>query len=352
LNFLGPDFEKARLAGTVDVTSLATTFDSNPLAPYITDPLSSLSQSTIHQYRDPSAQFHVPFPQFSSFAGDSPPIANSIYHAAQFRVEKGFSNGLQFLMTYAVSKSIDDASATDDSISWLGGGFQGNTISVQNPNNLKAERALSVFDIPQVLQFSYVYALPVGRGKHFGGNMSPVVNGFVGGWQLSGILRFNNGRPIVMVQSEGSNIPTYGSLRPTLVAPLKVNHTSEQSMLNNYFLNACDDGNTCADGSTGGQSGSALLVTPSYTLGNAPRTYGGVRQPGAKVASMTLFKEFPMASIREGMRMEFRMEAFNVFNHPEFGSVDSGLGDGSFGTITSTVDGSQRQLQLGLKLYF
>jgi hypothetical protein len=52
------------------------------------------------------------------------------------------------------------------------------------------------------------------------------------------------------------------------------------------------------------------------------------------------------------MRMEFRMEAFNVFNHPEFGSVDSGLGDGSFGTITSTVDGSQRQLQLGLKLYF
>src|SRR5262249_4487827 len=165
LNYLGPDFEKARLAGNVDVSSLATTFDANPLAPYITDPLSSLSQSTIHEYRDPNAPFHVPFPQFTSFSGDSPPIANSIYHAAQFRVEKGFSNGLQFLVTYAVSKSIDGASATDDSISWLGGGFQGGTISVQNPNNLKAERALSVFDIPQVLQFSYVYALPVGKGS-------------------------------------------------------------------------------------------------------------------------------------------------------------------------------------------
>jgi hypothetical protein len=357
LNFLGPNFEKARLAGTVDVASLATTFDANPFAPYITDPLSNLSQGTIHQYQDPNAPFHVPFPQFKNFSGDSPPIANSIYHAAQFRIEKGFSNGLEFLVTYAVSKSIDNASATDDSISWLGGGFQSNTISVQNPNNLKAERALSVFDIPQVLQFSYVYALPVGRGKHFGGNMSPVVNGFIGGWQLNGIWRFNNGRPVILVQTTNSRIPTYGDpnsggLRPTLNAPLKANHASELGMLNNYFSNACDVGNTCPDGSIGGAPGGALAETPSFSLGSAPRTYGGVRQPGSKVASMALFKEFPMASIREGMRMEFRMEAFNVFNHPQFGSVDTGLGDGSFGTITSTVDSSQRQLQLGLKLYF
>jgi hypothetical protein len=355
LNFLGPNYEAARLAGdpAADPGMLATTNDaSNPLAPYITDPLSSLSQSQIPIYLDPTNKFHVPFPQFTSFAGDSPPIANSIYHAAQFRVEKGFSNGLEFLATYTVSKSIDTASATDDSISWLGGGFQGGTISVQNPNNLKAERALSVFDIPQILQFSYVYALPVGRGKHFGGNMHPAADGIIGGWQLNGIWRFSSGRPIIMVQSEQSSIPTYGSLRPTLNAPLKKNTTSELGMLNSYFFNACDDGATCPDGSTGGAPGSPLAVTPSFTLGNAPRTYGGVRQPGTKVAAMALFKEFPMGKFREGMRMEFRAEVFNVFNHPQFGSVDSGLGDGSFGTITSTVDGSQRQMQLGLKLYF
>jgi hypothetical protein len=123
-------------------------------------------------------------------------------------------------------------------------------------------------------------------------------------------------------------------------------------MLNNYFFNASDDGNTCPDGSTGGAPGSPLAVTPSFTLGTAPRTYGGVRQPGTKEASMALFKEFPISRLREGTRLEFRAEVFNVFNHPQFGSVDSGLGDGSFGTITSTVDGSQRQMQLGLKLYF
>jgi hypothetical protein len=120
-------------------------------------------------------------------------------------------------------------------------------------------------------------------------------------------------------------------------------------MLTNYFSNACDIGNTCADGSTGGAG--ALAVTPSFTLGNAPRTYGGVRQPGTKIASMALFKEFPLGIVRDGMRLEFRAEAFNVFNHPQFGSVDTSLGGGSFGTISSLAQ-SMRQMQLGLKLYF
>lgn len=360
MNYLGSDFEAARLSGQVttsDINNLANNQVPNVLAPYITDPLSSLSQSQIAQFRDPTNQFHTPFPQFTSFSGDSPPIANSIYHGAQFRVEKGFSNGLEFLVTYAVSKSIDGASATDDSISWLGGGFQGNTISVQNPHDLKAERSLSVFEIPQVLQFSYVYALPIGRGKRFAGDMHPVLDAVVGGWQLNGIWRFNNGRPVVLIQASQVSIPTYGTLRPTLNAPLKKNNSSESSMLNNYFFNACDVGNTCPDGSVGGAAGSPLAETPSYTLGTAPRTYGGVRMPGAKVASMALFKEFPMGRFREGMRMEFRAEAFNVFNHPLWGDVDTGLGDGAFGTITSTapsVNGSssQRQMQLGLKFYF
>jgi len=361
LNHLGPDFEKARLAGTIttaDIQNLAESNVNNPLAPYITDPLSPLSQSTIHPFQDPGNQFHIPFPQFTSFAGDSPPIANSIYHAAQFRVEKSFSNGLEFLVTYAVSKSIDGASATDDSISWLGGGLNGNTLSVQNPNNLRAERSLSVFDIPQVLQFSYVYALPVGKGKRIGGNMNPVLNAIVGDWQLTGIWRFNKGRPVILTQASGATIPTYGGLRPTLNAPLKVNHTSEASMLTNYFLNACDvpadpSSNTCADGVTvaGGAPGSPLAQTDSYTIGTAPRTYGGVRQPGARIASMALQKDFQLGRLREGMRMQFRAEAFNVFNHPQFGNVDAGVNDGSFGTITSLAQ-SMREMQLGLKLYF
>ena len=353
LNHLGPDFEQARVSGaitTTDIQNLARDQVSNPLAPYITDSQSQLSASTIHPYRDPTNQFHTPFPQFVNFEGDSPPIANSIYHAAQFRVAKSFSSGLQFLVTYAVSKSIDEASATDDSISWLGGGFQGDTIHVQNPNNLGAERALSTFDIPQVLQFSYVYALPVGRGKRFGGSMNPILNGFVGGWQLNGIWRFQSGRPVILVEDSSIRhaIPTYGQ-RPTLTGPLQVNHSSTLSMINDYFSNACDtaNGQTCPNGDPTG----VLIPTADFTLGNAPRTYGGVRQPGSKIVNMALFKEFPLSRLREGTRLEFRLEAFNAFNHPNFGPADTALGDGSFGTITSLAAPS-REVQLGLKLYF
>jgi Carboxypeptidase regulatory-like domain/TonB dependent receptor len=350
LNHLGPDFEQARLAGTVDIADLAQTQVPNPLAPYITNPLSDLSGNSVPKYRSPNGQFHVPFPQFDFFAGDSPPIANSIYHAAQFRIEKGFSNGLQFLVSYTISKSIDTASLTDGGVAWLGSGI----INVQNPNNLRAERSLSGFDIPQVLQFSYVYALPIGRGRKVGAAISPVLNAFIGGWQLNGIWRFDNGRPVILDQYSGgvgsAPIPTYGQ-RPTLNAPLKANHGSHASMVGNYFVNACEFGSTCLDGSIGGAADAPLAATDSYLLGNAPRTYGGVRQPPTRNVSMAVFKEFPMAWIREGMRLEFRAEAFNAFNHPQFDDVDTALGGGSFGTISDMAQPA-REIQLGLKFYF
>lgn len=86
---------------------------------------------------------------------------------------EAFSNGLHFLVTYVSSNSIANSSTTDDSISWLGGGINGGTIQVQDPNNLRPERTVSTVDIPQVPQFSYVYALPIGRGKKLGSNVNP-----------------------------------------------------------------------------------------------------------------------------------------------------------------------------------
>jgi hypothetical protein len=322
------------------LSNLANNQVANPFAPYITDQLSALSQPTV-----PAFQLQLPFPQFTSFAGDSPPIANSIYHAAQFRVEKGLSSSLQFLVTYTVSKSIDNASATDDSISWLGGGLNGDTLAVQDPYNLRAERSVSTFDIPQVLQFSYVYALPIGKGKHFGSNMHPVLNGIIGNWQLNGIWRFSSGRPIILALDSPNPIPSFPGQRPNLTGPLRVNHSSEQGMVTNYFANACES-EPCPGG------GPSVVAQPdAFTFGTAPRTYDRIRQPGHKSADMSVFKEFPLSKIRENMRMEFRFEAFNVFNHPNFGPADTSFGDGSFGAITFLASPT-REVQLGLKLYF
>jgi hypothetical protein len=339
MNRLGPQILKMSAA---DIKTLAVNQDQPnpffcPTAPcdpthFITDPNSGLSAQFISRW-----QLQLPFPQFINFQGDSPPIANSIYHALQVRVEKEFSNGLQFLLTYTYSKSIDDASATDDSISFLGGGTTGGTtINVQNPYNLRAERAVSVFDIPQILQFSYVYELPVGRGRRFGHEMNPILNAIVGGWQTNGIVRIDDGRPFIPIQANVQNaIPTFG-MRPTLSGTLQRASGSIESSISNgsYFANP-----------------GVLTQTADFTLGNAPRTITSVRQPGQRNASMSLFKEFPLSKVREGMHLEFRAESFNTFNHPYFAGPHTDVGGSNFGTITSTI-GSPREMQLALKLYF
>src|SRR6266568_7050319 len=295
---------------------------------FICDPTSPLSGPTVSQ-----AQLLVPFPQYTSFSGDSPPIADSIYHALQVRVERDFSNGLQFLLTYTWSKSIDNASATDDSISWLGGGStDGGTLTVQNPFDLRAERAPSVYDIPHVLQFSYVYELPIGRGRQFGRQMHPVLNAIVGGWQVNGIVRIDNGRPIIPGLDSSTPIPTYGQ-RPNLTGTLKRASGSPQDSTDpdtgtNYFANP-----------------DALSQTPDNTFGTAARTLGSVRQPGARDVSMSLFKEFPLGIVREGMRLQFRAESFNTFNHPHFNGPNANVGASDYGFISSTI-GSPRELQL------
>ena len=307
---------------------------------FICNQASSLSTPTVAEF-----QLLLPHPQYTNFQGDSPPIANSIYHALQLRAEKAFSNGLQFLATYTFAKSIDDASATDDSVVFLGGGFlnTGTILSVQDPYNLRGERAESVFDIPQVFQFSGVYELPVGHGRQFGRNMNSILNVLVGGWQLNGIVRIDDGRPILPLLfcqinfCNSGNIPTYGQ-RPDLLGDLgRAPGSPERATVTsggNYFANP---GN--------------LAAPANFTDGSAPRTLSTVRQPGARDVSMSLFKDFPLSMVHEGMRLQFRAESFNTFNHPHFAGPDSLVGSSTYGQITSTIN-NPRELQLALKLYF
>jgi hypothetical protein len=315
---------------------------------YICNQTSGLGGPQIAEF-----QLLLPHPQYTNFQGDSPPTANSIYHALQLRAEKSFSNGLQFLATYTFAKSIDNASSTDDSVVFLGGGFldTGTILSVQNPFNLAGERAESVFDIPQVFQLSYVYELPVGRGRHFGHDINPILNAIIGGWQTNGIIRIDDGRPILPLLnseinfSDTGNIPTFGQ-RPNLLGPL----TRAPGSPGNYTVVNTDPANSYFGNSS--QANPGVLTTPdNFTNGSAPRTDSHIRQPGARDFSMSLFKDFPLSSLHEGMRLQFRAESFNTFNHPHFGGPDSLVGSSTFGKITRTVN-DPRELQLALKLSF
>jgi hypothetical protein len=217
---------------------------------------------------------------------------------------------------------------------------------LQDPNRPDLERSVSQFDIPHVLQFSYVYDLPIGKGRKFAGAINPVVNGIIGGWQLNGTLSFSSGRPIGLTLDSGNPIPTYGGRRPNISGTLKRNTGSD--FLGQYFANA-----------------DQVLSQPAdFTIGNAPRTLGNIRQPGVKNVTMSLFKEFLLSKLREGSRLEFRIEAFNAFNHPQFCGPDTSARfievnpgefsldpDGSFGQVTSTCN-DPREVQLALKFYW
>jgi hypothetical protein len=88
-----------------------------------------------------------------------------------------------------------------------------------------------------------------------------------------------------------------------------------------------------------------------YALGDAPRLLPWVRTPGTRNADLSLFKQIPLTRIREGMRLEARLEALNSFNHPQFAPPNMTVGSASFGTVTSQAN-SPRQAQFALKLYF
>ena len=144
-------------------------------------------------------------------------------------------------------------------------------------------------------------------------------------------MRFSDGRPLLLTLADGQALPTYGQQRPNLSAPLQCNGGS----LTNYFSNP-----------------DVLSAPAPFALGNAPRTDGSCRQPGQESVTLSAFKSFSLAAMREGSRLEFRMEAFNAFNHPYFNGPNTDVDSGNFGVITSTVGGTDRQVQLALKLYF
>ena len=275
----------------------------------------------------PAYQLQLPYPQFTGFGVIAFPVANSIYHAFQLQVEKRMSHGLQLLANYTFSKSIDDASTTHFGVTWLGGG-----IGLQDPNKYYLERSLSDFDIPQVLNIGYVYQLPFGRGKAVGSNWNGVTNSILGGWQTNGIWRFSRGTPIGLWLAGSISLPTYGGQRPNLTGALLRNEGD--NFRDQYFANP------------------EVVVTPEpYTVGTAPRVVSSVRNPGIKNANLSMFKNFPLGVVREGMALQFRAEFFNAFNTPFFCGPGTGLNNWDFGQVQSTC-GPAREVQLALKFVF
>jgi len=242
--------------------------------------------------------------------------ANSNYNALQVRFQQRLTRGFSALASYTWSKSTDDASNFFSSA--------GDPNFPQNSYNVAAERGRSNFDVSHRLSASYSYALPFRHADGLAGK-------FINGWETFGIVTLQTGRPFtVALLSEIDNSGTGRSIlgfgandRPNLVGnPELSNPTTLQ-----WFNTA------------------AFAFPAPGTFGNAGRNI--LEGPGFQSVNASLVKN---TSFSEHVNIQFRAEAFNLFNHPNFNLPDNFLGSPTFGRITSARD--PRHIQFVLKLLF
>jgi Carboxypeptidase regulatory-like domain len=294
----------------------------NPFYGLITTAGSPLSQPTIQ--RDYLLR---PFPQYNGVESYRKATAGSNYHALTLKVNKSFSRGFSTLISFTEAKLMDNAASSVT--------FIGPTSSTYiNQYNPKAEYGLSSQDQSHTLVGDVLYELPFGRGKQFLHDQHGVTNTLVSGWQLGALATWGSGTPIVLAAAiEQTGLFTLGQ-RPT-EAPGDPNLSSKSWY---HWFNT------------------ALFSQPAaFTLGNAPRALPNVRTPETTSSDISAIKNNYIGS-SERYSLQFRIEAFNAFNHPILGSPDTNVNDpttatGGFGVISSQANTS-RQVQLAVKFIY
>jgi hypothetical protein len=279
-------------------------------------PSTSVNQVPLNQMGPGNAQSRRPYPQFGNVISVSPFWGNSNYHALNIKIEKRFSNGLNFLGNYTYSKFIDDVVAGFE-IGQVGGG-------IQNYYDRRAERALSGNDVRNRFVWSAVYELPWGKGRKW--MNSGVAAAVLGGWNLGGILTFQQGSPMGLVtQVNNTNAFAPGSQR---VNVLRNPALPESERTTARWFDT-----------------SAVVAPAQFTFGNAGRAL--LTGPGLANVDLSLLKNFPFS---ERYNIQFRLETFNTFNRANFQEPGRALGSPQFGVISAALEA--RSLQLGLKFEF
>ncbi len=246
-------------------------------------------------------------PVFGSIFGEMP-VANSSYNSFQPLVNQRLSGGVQFLVSYTWSRSMDNASSYENSV---------------NPIDPRRSRSLSLVDARSRLVISESWQVPEWR-------ISNWTRHFVNGWALSSIFTLQSGFPIRLTSAEDREL--MGSYdfetpgEPNQIAALR--RLDPQKSGGYYF------------------DPSSFVDAPMGQIGNAPRTI--CCGPGTTNLDLGIHK---VMAIREATSLEFRSEVFNVFNHTGFFNPDGNITDGSsFGQVSRAQD--PRLIQLALKLTF
>jgi hypothetical protein len=254
------------------------------------------------------------YPQYSQMLVYHLMGGDSQYDGLQITLNKRLNSGLHLQGSYVWAKEFDDV---------------GPNGVHQDSFNPKAEYSISYMDIHQRFVASYIYEIPIGRGRKYFGSMGPWLNALAGGWQVNGITTFQGGNPLQITANNSLSAWNYLVLYANWNQQNPKLGGSISSRLSKYF-------NT-----------SDFSQPGSYSLGNGPAYYNQLRAPGVDNTDFSLFKELTW----RGRTAQFRGESFNAFDRTQFAAPDTVVTDSTFGEINS-VSNARRMYQLALKILF
>jgi hypothetical protein len=252
-------------------------------------------------------------------------IAN--YNGLEVKFERHFSNGLLTLLSYTWSRSLDNSSGFFAAENGSGGGSV-----VQNYFTPSQNYGVSGYNVPQLLTWSTVYDLPVGRGKRFL-NHGPL-SWVLGNWGMNYVFIARSGQPynlvvngdIANISGNGGSLSGYG--RPNLVGNPNSACPGASAGTENCFFNP------------------AAFAIPSFSFGNLGKDV--LRNEPFYNMDFSLVKNVPLG---ESRAIQLRFEGFNVFNFQILGTPGTTIGQATAGVI-STIASTPRQLQIGAKFMF
>ncbi len=282
-----------------------------------------------------AGQMLEPYPEFCGGAvAQQEPVGISRYDSLQMAYNHRISQGLIFMASYTYSKFFSDAG---DALGWSS--INSGGAAIRNYYDLKADRTVDSTDIPQSLVLNYVYELPFGKGKKFGGNMNAVEDAVAGGWQISGITHVQKGFPLSIGNGGQNQKSVWGGNQHASFTGTSFSPGSSCTAKYCIFNPAA------FEQSPGLPAVSPTAAQIAATFGNVPRYLSNLRAPGYVDEDLGIQKWF---NLTEKFRLQFTAQLFNAFNHANFLSPDTNIGDKVMGQSTGTM--GARQVQLSLKL--
>jgi Carboxypeptidase regulatory-like domain/TonB dependent receptor len=295
-NQVNPSFLSLGNELTMNVTCLTSGTCPNAVAAGVKLPYPSFTGEINQALR--------PFPQYGDFNQEDNSFTpdrtgNSTYNAMQMQVDKRFSQGLSFLVSYTVSKNLTDADSSGPGVS----GFIGtNEFIGQNSYQRSAEKAVSELDVPQTLVASFFYELPVGHGKRYL-NEGGVMDRAVSGWYVSGIASYKSGTPTEVYGPCGGTAGDIlfagchftGAARVNVIPGVSETNKSNFNPMTTPFWNPA-----------------AFSQPAPFTFGNEPRSLSNARTFGSRDEDFSLGKKTRLFG--EKATIDFRAEFFNLIN--------------------------------------